>query len=589
MTYQVTARKWRPQVADDVVGQSHVTRTLRNAIATNRLSHAYLFSGPRGVGKTTTARILAKAINCLHPSKESDPDNTCDICREITEGRSVNVFEIDGASNRGVDEIRNLRESVRYAPAKGRYKVYIIDEVHMLTKEAFNALLKTLEEPPPYIVFIFATTEIHKVPATILSRCQRFDFRRIAIAEIMGRLRHIAAEEKIAVDENALLLIAKRADGSMRDAQSIFDQIVSFCGTTITAEDIIQVLNIVDEEMFFRATDSITAKDSKAGLLLIDDIINRGVDVREFLQGLIEHYRNLLLTVTTGSTDLLETSEPYKLRYQEQAKHFSENDLLRLVKLASDTEATIRWSQQPRYKLEIGLLNMIKLDKSVQIAQLLDQLDELKKKVNGSKLSGTGIPVSSVDSAPQKLTPVRGEVKASQPTLRPDQVVLPAIATASESIPFSAGGYSSRAPNVSLSTVHDASATFVSKDEVLHKWTSFIAEASRQRIHVGTVLGATAILDVHENRLRIACPDDFHLDTLKRNKQFLADLAESIYGAKVRLETVVENIQQLMPVRVPVRDDTTTSPQSSHHPAADNRHPVVEALIREFGARELDS
>src|SRR5689334_3904974 len=229
MTYVVTARKWRPMVFEDIVGQEHVTTTLRNAVGTERLSHAYIFSGPRGVGKTTCARILAKVINCLHPA-DLNPDNSCELCEEITAGRSVNVFEIDGASNRGVEEIRNLREAVRYPPARGRYKVYIIDEVHMLTKEAFNALLKTLEEPPPFVIFIFATTEIHKVPLTILSRCQRFDFRRIGIGEITARLAHIAAAEKIRIDDDALLLVAKRGDGSMRDAQSIFDQVVSFCG-----------------------------------------------------------------------------------------------------------------------------------------------------------------------------------------------------------------------------------------------------------------------------------------------------------------------------------------------------------------------
>jgi DNA polymerase-3 subunit gamma/tau len=251
-------------VFEDVVGQAHVTTTLRNAIANNRLSHAYIFSGPRGVGKTTTARILAKAINCLHPEKDKNPDNECELCKEITEGRSVNVFEIDGASNRGIDEIRNLREAVRYGPAKGKYKVYIIDEVHMLTKEAFNALLKTLEEPPPYILFIFATTEVHKVPATILSRCQRFDFKRNTIEEITGRLSFIAKEEKIKISEDALLLIAKKADGSMRDGQSIFDQIVAFCGEAIGAKQIREALNIVDQELFFRTTDIIKKKDANA-------------------------------------------------------------------------------------------------------------------------------------------------------------------------------------------------------------------------------------------------------------------------------------------------------------------------------------
>src|ERR1700690_2792850 len=253
MAYLVTARKWRPMVFEDIIGQSHIATTLRNAISTNRLSNAYIFSGRRGDGKTTTARILAKAINCLHP-KEFNPDNTCELCKEITEGRSVNVFEIDGASNRGVDEIRNLREAVRYAPARGKYKVYIIDEVHMLTKEAFNALLKTLEEPPSHVLFIFATTEVHKVPSTILSRCQRYDFRRITIEDIMSRLRFIAGEEKIMIDDDSLMIIAKKGDGSMRDAQSIFDQVVSYCGTAITAPQIMSLLNVVDQEFFFRVS-----------------------------------------------------------------------------------------------------------------------------------------------------------------------------------------------------------------------------------------------------------------------------------------------------------------------------------------------
>jgi len=379
MSYQVTARKWRPMVFEDVIGQSHVTNTLKNALATNRLAHAFIFCGGRGCGKTTTARILAKAINCLHP-KDSNPCNECEVCGEITNGRSMDVVEIDGASNRGVDEIRNLRESVRYAPARGKYKVYIIDEVHMLTKEAFNALLKTLEEPPPHVLFIFATTEVHKVPATILSRCQRYDFRRITIEDIMSRLRFIAGEEKIAIDDDSLMIIAKKGDGSMRDAQSIFDQVVSYCGTTITAPHIISLLNVVDQEFFFRVSDCIKAHDTQAALSLVEEIVRNGFDIKEFLGGLAEHFRNLLIARTTQSGRLIEAPEVYRVRYINAASQFDEQDILRLIKLTTDLESSIRYSSQPRFKLEVGIIQMTKMEQSVKIDELLQQLDELKKK-----------------------------------------------------------------------------------------------------------------------------------------------------------------------------------------------------------------
>ena len=278
MDYQVTARKWRPMIFDDVVGQGHVTSTLRNAIASNRVAHAYLFSGTRGCGKTTTARILARALNCSAPVNQN-PDNTCVICKEIIDGRSMDVIEIDGASNRGVDEIRNLRDSVRYAPTHGKYKIYIIDEVHMLTKEAFNALLKTLEEPPVHVVFVFATTEVHKVPMTILSRCQRFDFRRIAVDEIIKTLSTIAKAEQITIDDESLMIIAKRAEGSLRDSESIFDQVRAFCGNDIKASDLLKAFNVVDLEMYFRVTEFLKTKNAGAAVALVDEIMKNGYDL----------------------------------------------------------------------------------------------------------------------------------------------------------------------------------------------------------------------------------------------------------------------------------------------------------------------
>lgn len=573
MSYLVTARKWRPMVFEDIVGQSHVTTTLRNAIASNRLSHAYIFSGPRGVGKTTTARILAKAINCRNP-RELNPDNECDICREITEGRGIDVLEIDGASNRGVDEIRNLRESVRYGPAKGKYKVYIIDEVHMLTKEAFNALLKTLEEPPSYIVFVFATTEVHKVPPTILSRCQRFDFRRISTDEIVARLRFIADQEHITIDDDALLIIAKKGDGSLRDAQSIFDQMVSFCGETISAQQVAQALNVVDVELYFRTTDLIHNKDAKGGLALVEDIIQRGYDIKEFLSGLAEHFRNLLIVLTTQSTQLIETSEAYKKRYEEAAPRFSEADLFRLIKIVGDLTAALRWTDQPRFKLEVGLLQMIKMDSSVAIDQLLQQLDELKKKVgllsppHDFKLAGT-VSASQPTRAAIPPRQPREEVRTlDQPTSSASHQQGWQQGADLSATTFKPAG-NKKVEYASTPGLADRvqEATIIRIEDATHKWHALVEAASQKRVALGTLLSESQFVDYRDGTLRVGCPDDVHLSMLRRNQEFLVDLAHQIYGAKVRLETI------LAPPRV----------------EKDNgEHPVITALKRELGAEPIE-
>jgi len=582
MSYVVTARKWRPMIFEDVVGQSHVTTTLRNAIAGNRLSHAYLFSGPRGVGKTTTARILAKAINCLHPGKNNNPDNECELCTEITEGRSVNVFEIDGASNRGIDEIRNLREAVRYGPAKGKYKVYIIDEVHMLTKEAFNALLKTLEEPPPYILFIFATTEVHKLPATILSRCQRFDFRRNTIEEITERLSFIAKKEKLQVSEDALLMVAKKADGSMRDGQSIFDQIVAFCGDKIDAKQIRNALNIVDQELFFRVTDCIKAKDAKGILALVEEIVSQGVDLREFLQGLNEHFRNLLVTSVTGGAKLIETSELYKKRYTEEAPSFTENRILRCIHIVNDTDLALKYDPHPRFKLEISLLLLLKIEDSLDLRELLEKLSELKKKFDapGSAVSGTAAPAPFGDNR----TSVRGSVKATQPTLRPEQMV-PSSGTASEPgtryiIQLDHKDQKSQPPPATEE--HSSqSALDISLDNIREKWPQFIEQASKHKIALGTMLSESSPVAIKAEKLHISCPDDFHLEALRRSKEYLIDLAKTIYGGKIRLEL------EMGTAGIPVPEESAGAPEVRTIPEL--QHPIIQALVRDVGARPLDS
>jgi DNA polymerase-3 subunit gamma/tau len=545
--YIVTARKWRPMRFEDVAAQNHVTVTLRNALATGRLAHAYLFSGPRGVGKTTTARLLAKAVNCLHP-KDYNPDNECDICREITEGRSFDVLEIDGASNRGVEEIRNLRESVRYAPAKGTYKVYIIDEVHMLTKEAFNALLKTLEEPPLHVLFIFATTEIHKVPATILSRCQRFDFRRIAVDEIIANLKTIAREEEVQIDSDALLLIAKKGDGSLRDSQSLFDQVVSLCGRQISRKEILQSLHFVDEEMFFRVTDLIKVKDTKGAVDLVEEIMRGGHDIKEFLAGLAEHLRNILIVRTTGGTSLVEASDVHKNRFSEEAKFFSSADLLRLIRLVNLTEAAIRWSAQPRFKLEADLIQMISMPTAPEIADLLQRIEELKKKLNNTGLQST---------PPGPSPPVV------------EHSVMPALQTAL------ASGTRTQVPNPEMGRT-----TVLSEAGVAARWPECVSELRSRRISLSTVLESVSLLGVTDGTVRIGCANEFEAASISRNKELLVDVMQRVFSTPVRLEVLVN------PGNYP-RGAAKSGEQSTLTNSARAEHPIVRALINELGAEPL--
>ena len=550
--YVVTARKWRPMKFEDVVGQEHVTVTLRNAIATNRLAHAYLFSGPRGVGKTTTARLLAKAVNCLQP-KDNNPDNECEICREITEGRSFDVLEIDGASNRGVEEIRNLRESVRYTPAKGKYKVYIIDEVHMLTKEAFNALLKTLEEPPSHILFIFATTEIHKVPATILSRCQRFDFRRIAIDEIIANLKAIAREEGLQIDDDALLLVAKKGDGSLRDSQSMFDQVVSLCGTSITHEQILQALNIVDQEIFFRCTDLIKSRNAKGGLELVEEINQRGYDIKEFLAGLNEHLRNILIAKTTGSTTLIEASDVHKKRYAEEAKEFSVTDILRLQRLVNGTESAIRWSAQPRFKLEADIIQMITMAGAVEVGELVRKIDDLKKKLNDGSISQNSpsvIPAVSLHHSNST-----GERKTFSPY--PQK-------------PAEQRGPSSPTP----------SSPALSVEEVRARWPEFIAEVRRQRISLGSELESATLLSVNGGTMRIGCSNEYQAASIKRSKVFLGEIIKTVFSLHLQLEVEIIGNEQKSVERA------SSAPPPERSPS--DEHPVIKALIKELGAEPIE-
>jgi len=417
--YLVAARKYRPNRFDELVAQEHVTSTLKNALQLDRLAHAYLFSGPRGVGKTTAARILAKAINCTTPLDEredAEPCRTCDSCQSFEAGRSLNVFELDAASNNGVDDIRDLREKVRIPPQGNRKKVYILDEVHMLSKAAFNALLKTLEEPPPHALFIFATTEPHKVLPTILSRCQRFDFRRIPVSEIVSHLAYICEEEGITADEASLMLLARKGDGALRDALSAFDQAVSLCGTTLVYEELAEALGVVGIDNYFQVTERMAARDSAGMLRLVNRLVSAGYDLQEFLSGLAEHLRNLTVACTMDDATLIEASSTVQARYAEAAAAFQEATLLRALMIVDDTEDKIRDSRQPRLKLELALLKMAALGHAADLRDTLQQLTRLEKLAREGKLPATLPGTDGSSAATASATPSASRSSTGAPS-----------------------------------------------------------------------------------------------------------------------------------------------------------------------------
>ena len=404
-TYQVLARKWRPQTFEEVVGQEGTVQALKNAIKMGRIAHAFLFSGPRGIGKTTIARLLSKALNC---EKGPTPDfcGKCAPCREITSGISVDVLEIDGASNRGIDDVKELREHVRYMPSGSRFKIYIIDEVHMLTREAFNALLKTLEEPPAHVKFIFATTEPHKMPATILSRCQRFELRRLSVEKMIARLHKIAESEGIEIEDEALLAIARRAEGAMRDAESILDQVISYCGKKIQADSVTLLLGLVGTETFYEIDRAILEGNMEAVLRVAAGIFREGKHVQYFVDELIEHYRQMLIAKATAEPGkILEVSADELKRLSETAENFSEEQLLHAIDLLAEAQMKLTWPGSQQIVLEVALVQLVRSRDRISIDDLIKKLDEVQAKGGGGGLSpeDVGVNISGQASAQPDL------------------------------------------------------------------------------------------------------------------------------------------------------------------------------------------
>jgi len=386
MSYQVIARKWRPQTFGEVVFQDHVSKTIQNSITQGRITHAYLFSGPRGVGKTTMARILAKALNCVNGPTPA-PCGVCENCVEIKQGNSFDVIEIDGASNNGVDNIRELRENVNFAPAKSKYKIYIIDEVHMVTTQAFNALLKTLEEPPPHVIFIFATTEMHKIPETILSRCQKYFFKKIPVDRVVEHLRSIVVKEGYRISENALFPVARIADGSMRDAQSLLEQVISFSGvatgadTEISEEDALSIMGVVPTESFIRLMNFVADADGKGLMAEVDKIVSMGIDISRYSSGLIEVIRSLrLINSGVDIQGILGLSAEEMKSLRNAAVKFTDEELSRFFAIGADLVKGLRFSGNDRVYLEMSLLDMVSVRKSPSIAEIIKHLENVPVK-----------------------------------------------------------------------------------------------------------------------------------------------------------------------------------------------------------------
>ena len=558
MAYQVIARKWRPQTFDEVTGQEPITRTLRNAIEHQRLHHAYLFSGARGVGKTTSARLLAKALNCHKasqptptPCRSDDPDQ-CPSCREITESRSIDVQEIDAASNTGVDNVREaIIASVGIAPARDRYKVFIIDEVHMLSGAAFNALLKTLEEPPPRVVFIMATTERHKVPETILSRCQQFEFRTIATAKILERLKLIAQSEPISIPDDALREIARTGEGSMRDAQSALDQVISFAGNKIKKEDVEMALGIAGADILTRIMDSIAANRPAEAIAVVDDIVMRGHDLRNFCRDLLAHFRDLLVSKVSGNAELLESAVCEQEELKRQAALFSESDLVRFFHSLSETETKLRAATQPRYQLEVGIVKLMELRGVESISEILQRLNALESGVKDS------VPRAVKDTLARENQSGFSSVKSVSP---------PVLTTAGTSA-------TAAAPALEVSS-------FERIKSVLEK---------QRKMLLVTALDHALTTNLENGELYIEfAPESRHFrETLGKteNDKFLRDACREVTGQETGLRIVVKSPQAEGEPLSP-EDEARLAKQRLRESAESD--PAVQQILKTFRGEIVD-
>lgn len=537
MSYLVLARKWRPKQFAEVVAQQHVTRTLENAIQQNRLASAYLFAGPRGVGKTTMARLLAKAVNC-ESGPTATPCDRCINCVEIAGGRSLDVIEIDGASNRGIDEVRNLRENARFVPAKSVKKIYIIDEVHMLTDAAFNALLKIIEEPPPHILFIFATTEIHKVPATILSRCQRFDFRRVPLPEIVAQLAMICRNEGVQAEEAALYLIARRAEGSMRDSQSLLDQVISFCGSRIDRQEVTKLFGLIEQELFFACTDAAAQRDSRQALALSEKIHNAGVHLGEFFERLAEHLSHVLTVKLTDDVSPLAGLESYTARYRETAAALSETDLLQHLQIVTEAQARLARTSNPRILLEMTLLKLAATGAPQAVNAGAGSNGNPQPAPAERTEAAAGLPPSPKVEGGAWIPQVSARIAAHDPAATTAGKVesanganSPGLFARLQSVPVVKA---KEAPSPLAANIADEKAAL---QAIQSRWPAILEQVKAQRISLGSFLEEGFPSSIVEGALEVCfgSGDGFHINTVNHQKTFIQQIIQNETGYSLRL------------------------------------------------------
>jgi DNA polymerase-3 subunit gamma/tau len=569
MSYRVYARKFRPQNFDEVVGQPHITTTLKNAILMDKLAHAYLFAGPRGTGKTSTARIFAMALNCKN-GPTSEPCNKCPSCNEIKNGMNLDLIEIDGASNRRIEDIRNLRENVKFQPTSGKFKIYIIDEAHMLTDEAFNALLKTLEEPPPHVKIILATTLPHKVPATIISRCQRFDFRKIPVKEIITKLKSIAAREHLNINEDALFEIVKISEGSMRDAESVLEQVGIFSDGKIKFEDVTAVLGIVPQDIIFNITESFIDKDSKKALSFISNLINEGKDVSQFVTALVAHFRNILIARIVNKdsiSSLIEASKEQLDLIVKQSLSFSAQDIFYIINVLLHTQELIRRHQYDRIILEVTMVKLTQRENLVALDELLDRLSSLTSEKTQA--------ASEVKNNNEKKA-VSGQVK-NEENLSPPKG--PSLKEKDGKGP-------------------------INLEAIKSCWGELIEILKDEKMSVATLMLDAKIIGSEDSFLIIGVPDGltFHKESLERaeNKKLIEEILSRLAGQSLKItfttyirdaadtaviEETEEGVSEDTEVGLPQKEEFMEEPSKEEGSRDDS---ILKLTLKLFGGKVVE-